>query len=451
MFDDSEVATTTSTGTLHVPLPAPCTEAMIPVTSLSLTSSSFLESKSEELEVTTNESGSITPTTVGKRKCLDIQDWTNFENYLEQLQQRSDTIKIEAEERESKFKAKENDLKGRLLNIFSPKEDDENLAKATAQHKKALEDAIVQEKQKLIDNHEHEKDTLAKSIQALIKVEKLQPYFSLDYQENIYATNDSSKPTPCVLRYGINSHFLKDLIGTTLKSDVLHPIETELFELALKYLKSTKDADTYLKPTKGKDSSSSEGKKYENNVVLIDIFVRDKDRIKADSTKPDIPETHTITLWYKIANELNIIDPSNSLFSSNLVKPINLFLNSIPENKISVKSIGPIQIYGPGVEKLGYSAYNEPPKPRDCIDIAVKIGFELNELQARQMPLEQIEEKMLAQISNQKKIALHLAKAENTNIRTLQSSSAETRLIALQTLQAGFPLATNKSGKSSKS
>jgi len=82
---------------------------------------------------------------------------------------------------------------------------------------------------------------------------------------------------------------------------------------------------------------------------------------------------------------------------------------------------------------FGYSSYDEKmPKPRDCIDIAVKIGFELEELQLDKKTRGEKEfsiyEAVCHQISNNKKTSPVVGHfLDCTFIRELQSTRKDIR------------------------
>ena len=91
--------------------------------------------------------------------------------------------------------------------------------------------------------------------------------------------------------------------------------------------------------------------------------------------------------------------------------------------------------YGTQGNTTGYSEYNDNPLPRDCVDIAVKIVFEINEQQKVQsIDLNMIEQNVFSQISNKKKLNVNVVTIDNTFIRELQSSSVSERRKAKQCL-----------------
>jgi len=239
--------------------------------------------------------------------------------------------------------------------------------------------------------------------------------FKTIYQEAINENDNSIRnDVPAVLRYGLNteSDTLKNLVGSYIEKGVLHPYEEALFIEAINYLKNVESTEQYIKDVY----------EYPNNVVLVDIFDRSKGFINEGHN-----QTHTIALWKKKDNELVLIDPSNVSFSSDIAKILKINSMIVPGN----------QIYFPGNNKTGYSDYSEIlPKPRDCIDVAVKIGFELNELQKQKVDIKNIENNLLANIANTK-AANKLIRAiglDQCHVREFQSSNQEIRVFARQTI-----------------
>lgn len=232
------------------------------------------------------------------------------------------------------------------------------------------------------------------------------------------------------MRYGLNteSKELDSLVGSYIEKGVLHPYEEALFQRAFEYLKLVESADHYIK--------NGDKSEYPNNIVLVDIFDRSKGFINAGHN-----QSHTIALWKKKDAELILIDPSNVGFSDHLSKS----LSNLLKVEISLSSVTGGVIYGSGGKETGYSKYTDVlPKPRDCVDIAVKVAFELNEQQKWQVDFMKVEFDMLQQVSNQTIVAPHMNLVKDINVRTLQSTSKEVRAIALYTLQQSLYIAPKK-------
>lgn len=114
--------------------------------------------------------------------------------------------------------------------------------------------------------------------------------------------------------------------------------------------------------------------------VVIDIFARNPDKSIKSEAKADVstgalpsaivtvPETHSVVLYKQKdafgASNYLVIDPSNNKFSYVLL--------GIPEAVVCVTPTDSIQIYKA-------SGPTGPTSWRDCVDIAVKLGFALTE------------------------------------------------------------------------
>jgi hypothetical protein len=99
-----------------------------------------------------------------------------------------------------------------------------------------------------------------------------------------------------------------------------------------------------------------------SKTLLVDIFVRDQEFVKFNEEKT---ETHTILL-YNTGNKILVIDPSNPQFSWPLANFDKEIIQCSQNNKL--------KIYTPTGKPTGY--HNDA--FRDCVDIAVKIAFALN-------------------------------------------------------------------------
>ena len=200
-----------------------------------------------------------------------------------------------------------------------------------------------------------------------------------------------------VVRFGLYNTS-KDLVGVHIGHDSLHPIEAELFSAAFTELDQREDATAFIQS----NAKSQKPLPPPNNVVLVDIFVRDKDGNIA--TDNGLPETHTVALWKK-GEQLVLIDPSNTKFSSELVSPLQ---------KLSSKKIETIQV----TKSKIYTHGSEKHEVRDCVDIAVKIAFELNELQRKEKAeIIGIEKRMINQISNQPEALSKLGKQHSSSLQ----------------------------------
>lgn len=367
----------------------------------------FLSSEFRKLNVhiLDKDKGSITPRTIDKKAILDEVKISKeaievYQIYLEKKVKES-TDKLNDDF--NKGKAEEEYLQA-LVKINDTK------------YKKSLEE--VKKNNELVST---QSKNLENSIQ---KIEAFEPFgFETIYQENIAKAEVLSSNTPAILRYGLDteSKTLRSLVGNYIEKGVLHPCEEELFNKALEYLEKTESATNYLQ-------REEINKSYPNNVVLVDIFDRSSGFINKGQN-----QTHTIALWKKKDDEIVLIDPSNIDYSKHLLEPIK----SICKTKITTLNYK--ILYGTatykGNEITGYSEYDDnKPKPRDCVDIAVKVALELNEQQKLKISLEVQENKMLEQISNDSKYAKHLTKLSFIVIRELQSTNFTARNDAKRTI-----------------
>lgn len=251
--------------------------------------------------------------------------------------------------------------------------------------------------------------------------------FKKEYQQSIRLKDLSYTPNqpidkPKVTRFGINPDALSMLVGQDLDPKNLHPIEKELFKQAFETLSGT---------TSGEELVRNPANAYPNNVVLVDIFVRKDGKIKKDDAS-ESPETHTVALWKKTDTKLLLIDPSKVDYSKELLADLKRLTFGGGNNTYDIQIHQPPKgiLYGTGGKETGYSdllsVSIEKHKYRDCIDVAVKIGFELNELQICENPLslEEVEAALNLQISNQKDVATYLSTSGLPNRASLSTDIA---------------------------
>lgn len=124
-----------------------------------------------------------------------------------------------------------------------------------------------------------------------------------------------------------------------------------------------------------------------NHVVLLDIFAREDgaitEALAEDNTRLGFPETHTIVLWKQSNSAIFVLDPNQKIYSDFIVRT----LKALGEDKINNEPPQP-PLLGTTFYKNNYLlTNNNKPKVgrgagymRDCIDIAIKAGFELNRL-----------------------------------------------------------------------
>ena len=358
------------------------------------------------------DTGSITPRTTSKKVVLD---------------------KVEISE-DGKIKYQE-DLDGKRQQKFNELQDKDLI---TRQELKCLEPLIKTDfkpykdrcKQLEVDTQSIQQQIQKLNKSASITIKEIEQFgFETIYQENIESAELLRDDAPAVLRYGLNteSKTLQNLVGSYIEKGVLHPFEQEIFVKAIQHLHSVDAAETYMK---------NNNNLYPNNVVLVDIFDRSSSFINEGHN-----QTHTIALWKKTDKEIVLIDPSKTNYSDHLCKSLQSTFNTNINSLTVLEDV----IYGSGGKETGYSEYNIlVPKPRDCIDIAVKVALELNEQQKFGINLEEQQNNMLKQISNQTSVAPHMNLVKDTFVRTLQSTNKQIRVAALYTLQQGLYIQPKK-------
>lgn len=177
-----------------------------------------------------------------------------------------------------------------------------------------------------------------------------------------------------VNRFGLNIN-LKKLLEEVADYNLQELIKTKTPSIATTIKKQDIDSmfqDIQLyKETSSKSLTMAEKilveeaikylQKQMQKTVLIDVFERDSDN--KVQIKDDIPQTHTVVLYEQEGKYL-VAEPSNAEFSTILI--------GAREN-IRVCFNKKIQLYKPNGE-----TGNTPDKWRDCIDLAVKLAFNLS-------------------------------------------------------------------------
>ena len=239
------------------------------------------------------------------------------------------------------------------------------------------------------------------------------------YQQNIH--DELNENTPMVYHYGLNNNeFAREMEGCYIENGILHPFEEILFKNAFDYLNNTESSETYIK-------NKALDKPYPKNTVLVDIFDRSTNLINAGHNR-----CHTVALWKSKDNVIVIIDPSKTSYSSHILDSLKEITN------LELKTVSAETIYGVAIynKETGYSDYDDTePKARDCVDIAIKIAFELNEQQKTCKNIQEIENNMLNNISNQLGKARYLTHFINIVIRELHSSDKDVREQARETIE----------------
>ncbi|MBL4705208.1 MAG: hypothetical protein JKY54_11855 [Flavobacteriales bacterium] len=373
----------------------------------------------------TSNTGSITPrTTSEKVEYFTVKDLGQILSFQERLKVRSESIVASLKEIKDKLRvagSSYKDLAGQLPEI--PSEQD-------IEKQRIAIDSIdkLQIKVSFLDK---------KLVSLTAQIGKIQTEVSgnamliVPYQKDLSTRGVFDDQSPRTIRYAINSSAVPELTGIYLDKEMLHPIEEALFGSAFVLLENVR-------------VEAGNEEQYLNNIVLVDFFVRDDDKIKKYK-ETEAPETHTVALWKKTNSEYILIDPSNTKFSTFLVPLLNK-LNVMQGKKISELPIEGGILYGPGKEPTGYSSPLQLQKPRDCTDIAVKIAFELNE-QQNKIPFPSAEydflksegddelfkaaKMMVFTLTNQTPATIHSSLITNPSTRDAQSTDPRTRNGAL--------------------
>ncbi|HJK87186.1 MAG TPA: ankyrin repeat domain-containing protein [Candidatus Megaira endosymbiont of Nemacystus decipiens] len=168
-----------------------------------------------------------------------------------------------------------------------------------------------------------------------------------------------------------------------------------------------------------------------NPVILIDIFEHEKGGL------PKLSSTHTVCLWKQQDDKLLIIDPSNADYSS--------FLKGLIQKQASDSDLK-INIYN--VDKKNKKFYQSdllgPLKDelsRDCIDIAVKIGLQIQENLSNNLGVKTVESN-ISNLSNQPALNKTVKELGNDGIivRALQSTDSKVREDTRKLLKDNAPI-----------
>jgi hypothetical protein len=252
-------------------------------------------------------------------------------------------------------------------------------------------------------------------------LDRAQKEFTHISENNYIFTQDFQLKNLSVQRFGIYPEAVMGAIDYSIENDKLHIVEETLFAAALEVLEGKPSARTF------RELDPFDTEEYANNVVIVDIFARPGGKIREYKTSGQ-PEVHSVVLWKKSENEVALIDPSNKKYSAHIKTALTAKYRDL--TILSSPIAGNI-LYGPGDKDTGFSDENVAfPSPRDCIDIAVKIGFEINEQQKHGL-VEEIESNAFKRLTNQYRINRKLTKfLDGTMIRELQSSKLDIRINA---------------------
>lgn len=211
----------------------------------------------------------------------------------------------------------------------------------------------------------------------------------IPYQSSIAPSrNDpsaSTNPTgPLVERFAIDPEAVKSAANQPINANELHPVEKEGLQQALQALSGQQSA---AQPASGK---------YKQNTFMVDIFARMNGLIKQEQGKT-LPETHTVVLWKKQDDEIVLFDPNKREFSQHIKEPLQDMLRQTHANgQVSLAT------FFPANAKMLYGTRDlHPANQRDCIDIAAKIGFTIEEDQLTSSDAGAIEKSAYLRITNQ--------------------------------------------------
>ena len=348
------------------------------------------------------ESRSISPETIGSSILLHFTQ--HFENILDNEEgPKEDEVNVESlcapGKQESSFykdlyDLAKTDFEARMLDAEKTIQEKEAAIKKSQKTFFSQIDRAELEVQEYLqffkqadDEHNKVKDhsRILLETKELMKNLKEQSYlseFSRELQEkSIFKENYHYRlrVSPEVVRYGLCSTEFNHLCDV-VTLDVLHPVEFYTLSNALNYLKNTTPADKDLRPPPDERGVRVwREKEYKENVVLCDIFARTGGVIRR-CMGGNIPEVHTVVLWKITDEKVVLIDPTNASFSAIAARHlIGEDLTIVPVvDEFNSDSI-PKQFYNKGGEKIIEG--RKSIEPRDCIDIAVKVAFEIQELQ----------------------------------------------------------------------
>ena len=157
-----------------------------------------------------------------------------------------------------------------------------------------------------------------------------------------------------------------------------------------------------------------------HNVALVDVFPREfnNNNTGVGTINTKSLDTHTALLYKTTENKILVLDPNNPMFSSHLSKyqdtlyTIETLCNTDPKLKIYSRPEKTIT----GYDKTKY---------RDCIDIAVKIAFVLNNSGSSYKNLEDIMNSQVIKLITNNSNIDELIFTNRDLIRPKQSSNFE--------------------------
>ena len=207
------------------------------------------------------------------------------------------------------------------------------------------------------------------------------------FTQSYQSSEEGNRVGPEVKRFGINPESFRSLINDSrgaFTAGMLHPAECVVLRQSMDFLKNKCPADRDL-----------EENEFKNNVVVFDFFARKDQVIKTQELAGSIvPEVHTAVLWKITDDQIILIDPNDAYFSQFIIEFFKkkedynvtdlLFPGETSMALLEAVKI-PNKFYTRGGITPGKDANS-----RDCIDIAVKIGFEIDEQQRLMTNYEEI-------------------------------------------------------------
>lgn len=193
--------------------------------------------------------------------------------------------------------------------------------------------------------------------------------------EDIYENNSGNK----VVRYGLNPDELKKFAISYNNNWLSNP---DLYHKEASQSQGKKSGKSEKNESSDKILSFIEiisiQKAFQDmqlstaKTALIDIFEKDEKGQISFNSQTNLPETHTIVLYKNSEKDFVVIDPTDSSYSTHIASYINkMLIGSDISISTSQKNV---QIYFPKKDQTGPNL----DQYRDCIDIAVKLAFGLN-------------------------------------------------------------------------
>lgn len=193
--------------------------------------------------------------------------------------------------------------------------------------------------------------------------------------ESKYIQHGSSDHNASVVRYGLNSKLFDYLDGLNSSHGILHPAEFITIFQAMESLskRGYPGSDVYFD--------------YKYNVVVCDIFDRGSEKeSKFQKEEDGRIKTHSVVLWKITDKKVVIIDPNDQKFCKFIDKlrvksdtELAVLYDILPKDA-DYTLPNDTKFYSSG-EGSGAAHGTSLHHTRDCVDIAVKIAFFIDEAQ----------------------------------------------------------------------